>query len=95
VVTPLAQVWAVAGTIAAAAAGWVAWRDVVLVVALVSLGRAVVSGAALLLRGSAADAPEVSDVQRLLLVAPLELVTAGPAALLARTAGVWTVARRG
>jgi hypothetical protein len=94
VLTPVAQAWAVAATALGAAVGWVAWRDVVLVLLLLSLGRAVVSGAALLLRGSTPGAPDESTLTRLLLFAPLEFVLSAPAALIGRAVGVWSFVTR-
>jgi len=87
-VTPLLTAWVVAGTAIGAGAGWWGWREVVLAVVLLSLGQALVSSAALLLRGSAPGAPDERTLTRLLLLAPFELVVYGPAAACGRVAGV-------
>jgi cellulose synthase/poly-beta-1,6-N-acetylglucosamine synthase-like glycosyltransferase len=94
VVIPLAQLWVVAASVAAASAGWLGWRDAVLVVVLLSLGRGIVSSGALLMRGAAAAAPDGASLTRLLLFAPLECVVTGPAAIIGRAAGAWLFAKR-
>ncbi len=95
VVTPLVQFWVSAATIASALAGWLPWIDVVLVMIVLSFGRAAVSAVSLLSRGSAAGAPDGSTFARLLLVAPLELVVSGGVAACARAAGLFAFLRRG
>ncbi|HEX7941094.1 MAG TPA: hypothetical protein VF488_04790, partial [Gemmatimonadaceae bacterium] len=56
-VTPLAQLWIVLSTLGGAAAGWFTWTTAILAVLLLSFGTAVVSAAALLLRGAHPDSP--------------------------------------
>lgn len=94
IVIPLAQLWAVVASVAAASAGWLAWRDAVLVVVLLSLGRGIVSSGALLMRGAAAGAPDGASLMRLLLFAPIESVVTGPAAMIGRATGAWFFAKR-
>jgi hypothetical protein len=86
--TPLAQGWLVCATAIGAAGGWITKGDFMLVVLLLSLGNAILSGAALLLRGSAPDAPGERRLRELLVVAPLAFVVGAAAAACARTAGV-------
>ena len=71
------------------AAGWTSWRAFVLSIILLSLRRALVTSAALLLRGTAAGAPDERTLRRLLLLAPCEFVWYGPGAALARLNGAW------
>jgi cellulose synthase/poly-beta-1,6-N-acetylglucosamine synthase-like glycosyltransferase len=94
IVIPLAQLWTVVASVAAASAGWLAWRDAALVVILLSLGRGIVSSGALLMRGAAAAAPDGASLTRLLLFAPIECVVTGPAAMIGRATGAWFFAKR-
>lgn len=94
VITPLAEVGAVGATAAAALGGWLPWRDVVLVFVLLSFGRAVISSAALLMRGAAAASPDRASLTGLLLFAPLELFVTAPAAVVGRARGVWSFVQR-
>lgn len=94
VLTPIAQGWAVVATVGSALAGLVPRQDAILVVVLLSFGRAAVSSAALLLRGSAHGAPDGSALGRLMLFGPLEFVTSAPAALIGRATGLWSFAKR-
>jgi hypothetical protein len=94
IAVPLLQTWVVVGTAAGAAAGWYAWGDVLLAIAALAFGRALVTSAALLLRGSAADAPGGAALAGLLLLSPFEPLASIPAAaavrlsaLLSRAAG--------
>ncbi len=84
VVTPLGQAWMVFGTALAAAAGWLPWRDVALALVAVCFGQALVTTAALLVRGAAPGAPDERTVRWLLLLAPLEPIVRGPMTLAAR-----------
>jgi len=87
VLTPCAQAWAILATVAGAAAGYWPWVDVVFAVVLLALGQAIVTCAALLLRGSVSHAPDARGLQRLLLLAPLEGFGIAAAAACARAAG--------
>jgi hypothetical protein len=87
-VAPFVQAWVVAAMALGAAAGWFGWGQVALLVLLLSFGHAMVSGAALLLRGSAAGAPDERTLWRLLLAAPLDFVVSGAAAVVGRIAGM-------
>jgi hypothetical protein len=88
IVTPFAQVWALAAMVVGAVAGWFTWGEVLLLVALLSFGRAVVSVAALLLRGAAAGAPDETALGRLLLASPFDFAVAGTTSIVGRGAGV-------
>jgi hypothetical protein len=88
VLTPCAQAWVLTATVAGAAAGWLSWVDVPLVVLLLAIGHALVSGAALLVRGELSDTPDARGLRRLLLLAPLEFLAFCAAVGCARTAGV-------
>jgi len=94
VLTPFVRAWVVAASVSGAAAGWISWMDVVFVVLLLSLGQAIVSAAALLLRGSAPGAPDDVTLRRLLLLAPFEFVLLGPAAAYARGRSLWSFVNR-
>jgi hypothetical protein len=85
-VTPLVQAWLVVATAAGAISGWLSLRHVVLVVLLLSFGRASLSAAALLLRGSLPDGPDERTARRLLLAAPAEFVIGGAGVACARAA---------
>ena len=65
--TPLAQTWIVFATVVGAVVGWFSWSAVVLAIVLLSFGSAAVTNGALLLRGSAAGAPDEPELQRLLI----------------------------
>src|SRR5205823_12624506 len=78
VAVPLLKAWAIVGTALGVIVGWFPLPDLVLVVLMVSLGHALVSNAALLVRGSAPDAPSGAELTRLLVAAPLELLVQGP-----------------
>jgi len=88
VLTPLAQLWVVAATVGGAAAGWFSWTVPLLMVLVLSFGRAAVTSAALLLRGFAAGGPEEPELRRLLLMAPLEFLFYRPLLAVARLGGV-------
>ena len=87
--TPLLEMWVVFAMGLGVAAGWTSWRALALAVILLSLRRALVTSAALLLRGTAAGAPDERTLRRLLLLAPCEFVWFGPGAALARLHGAW------
>ena len=87
VLTPCVEGWIPLATAVAAAAGWLPWIDVVLAVALVAFAHALVSSAALLVRGELPHAPEGRELTRLLVRAPLDVLLFGAAAAYARTAG--------
>jgi hypothetical protein len=89
VLTPLLQAWVVVGTVIGFVAGWTSWRAVVFSVLLLSLGHALVSAAALLLRGAAPDAPDERTLKQLLLLTPSELFVYGPSTGIARLRGAW------
>jgi hypothetical protein len=72
--TPLAQTWIVFATAVGAVVGWFSWSAVVLAIVLLSFGSAAVTNGALLLRGSAAGAPDEPELQRLLMVGPLDFL---------------------
>jgi hypothetical protein len=74
VITPVAQAWVAGAAIVGAFVGWLPWGDVALTLILLSFGNAILSDAALLLRGSSPDAPEGTALKRLLLIAPVEFV---------------------
>jgi hypothetical protein len=59
--TACAQVWMIAATALAAAAGWLPWADAGWAVLLLAAGHGVVSAAALLVRGAVSHAPEAQD----------------------------------
>ncbi len=94
VVTPLAQLWLIAGAVAGAAVGWYAWTTVGLAVVLLSFGSAAVTAGALLLRGAAPGAPDEPELRRLLLIGPLDVLLYRPALALARLAALPAFARR-
>ena len=87
VLTPCVQAWAIIATAAGAAAGYWPWIDVVRAAVLLALGQAIVTCAALLVRGSVSHAPDARGLQRLLLLAPLEGFAITAAAACARAAG--------
>ena len=86
IATPLAQIWVVAATLVGALMGWFSWTSVLLAILVLALGNAAVSAAALLLRGSTPGAPELPELQRLLVVGPLEFILQGSALAAARIA---------
>ena len=88
VVTPFVQAWLVAALAVGAVAGWFSWGQVGLLVLLLSFARAMVNGAALLVRGSGADAPDEGTLRQLLLAAPLDFVASGAASVFGRVAGI-------
>lgn len=90
VITPFAQFWAVGATLGAVAGGWLPWRDALLVVALLCVGRAITSSAALLMRGAAPGSPDRSALRGLLLFAPLEFLVTTPAGVVGRARGSWS-----
>ena len=89
-VTPVAQLWVVLATFGGAAAGWFTWTSALLAVLLLSFGTAVVSAAALLLRGAHPGSPERDELQALLLLAPLEVLVHRPLQAWARLAGMFS-----
>lgn len=88
-ITPLAQLWVVLATLGGAAAGWFTWTSALAAVLLLSFGTAVVSAAALLLRGAHPGSPDRDELQALLFVAPLEVLVHRPLQAVARLAGVF------
>jgi hypothetical protein len=88
--TPLSMMWVLVGVLVGVGAGWLPWRDAALAILTLSIGPALVSAAALLLRGSIGGALDERTLKRLLLFAPCELVLHGPASAYARLAGAWT-----
>jgi hypothetical protein len=87
--TPLLEVWVVLAMGISAAAGWTSWGALALSVILLSLRRALVTSAALLVRGTAAGAPDERTLRRLLLLAPCEFAWYGAGAAVARLNGAW------
>jgi len=87
---PLMQAWLVAGTTIAAIAGWLPWRDLALIVIVLSFGRAMFSATGLILRGSHPGTPDERTLVGLLLTAPAEFAIAAPAGACARAAGIYT-----
>lgn len=73
-ITPLAQMWLVAGTATGAALGWYPWSVVLLSLLLLSFGTGVVTAAALLLRGAYPGAPDRRELRALLLLSPVEFL---------------------
>jgi hypothetical protein len=73
-ITPLAQTLIVFATVLGAIVGWFSWSAVVLAIVLLSFGSAAVSNGALLLRGSAAGAPDEPELYRLLIAGPFDFV---------------------
>jgi hypothetical protein len=86
--TPIAQGWLVAASIAGAAAGAWSWTVPLLVLLLLAFGTAAASAAALLVRGAHPGAPAAEELRALLLLAPLELPLRGPGRARARLAGL-------
>ena len=82
--TPAAQVVAVAMIVLATGAGWAGWQAPWLTLLLLTFGYGVVSASALLLRGGTPGEPSGAELKRLLLRAPLELVVYRPALIWAR-----------
>ena len=93
--TPLLEMWVVFAMALGVAAGGTSWRALVLSIILLALRRALVTSAALLLRGTAADAPDEQTLRRLLLLAPCEFFWYGPGAALARLNGAWAFLKGG
>lgn len=91
--TPLAQGWVVAGTLAGTLAGWYQWTTPVLAILLLAFGGGAVSAAALLLRGAYAGAPAGEELRALLLLSPLELVVRGPRQAWARLSALGPAAK--
>jgi hypothetical protein len=89
-ISPLAEFWVVAATVAGAAAGWFTWTTPALVVLLLSFGIAGMSAAALLLRGAHQDAPAGADLRSLLLIAPVEVLLHRPGHAWARLSRVFS-----
>jgi hypothetical protein len=87
-ITPVAQLWIVVATLGGAAAGWFTWTTALFAILLLSFGTAVVSAAALLLRGAHPDAPERSELKALLLIAPLEVLLYRPRQAASRLAAL-------
>ena len=84
--TPAAQVFALAAILTGTAFGWFGWRSPFYALLLFTFGYALVSTSALLLRGGTPGAPMGGDLKRLLMRAPLEFVVYRPALLWARIA---------
>jgi len=89
-ITPLAQLWIVLSTLGGAAAGWFTWTTAIVTIMLLSFGTALVSAAALHLRGAHPDAPEHDELRALLLIAPLEVLVYRPLQTWSRLAGLFT-----
>jgi len=70
----VAAAWIATGTLIGVVAGWFRWSDLGTVIVLLSFSTAIVSTAALLVRGSAHDAPGEADLKRLLTASPLEFI---------------------
>ncbi|MFN7917547.1 MAG: hypothetical protein U0Q55_19525 [Vicinamibacterales bacterium] len=87
-VTPIAQFWVVAATLAGAAAGWFTWPTAALSLLVLSFGTGAVSAAALLLRGAHPNAPSGRELRALLALAPLEVLIYSPRNLAARLAAL-------
>lgn len=88
-ITPVAQFWVLAATVAGAALGWFTWSTAALAILLLSFGTAVVSAAALLLRGAHPDSPEGPELRALLALAPLEVLVYSPRQIWSRVAGAF------
>jgi len=73
---PLLEAWVGIGTLAGAILGWLSWTDALLALLVLSLGHALVTTAALLLRGAAPGAPTGHELLRLVFVAPFEFALA-------------------
>ena len=87
-ITPVVQLWVVLATLGGAAAGWFSWSVAVSTVLLLSFGTAVVSAAALLVRGAHPDSPDRDELKALPLIAPLEVLVYRPRQTWARLAGL-------
>jgi hypothetical protein len=85
--TPVAQLVTIGVMFAGAATGWVGWMAPLSTLLLLAFGNAVISAAALLVRGGAPDAPAGRDLVRLLLHAPLEFAVYRPALAWSRRSG--------
>ena len=90
VATPVAQALAVLASVSGSAAGWFPWWHSMAVLFILSFGNAVVSSAALLLRGVSSGSPEGAETARLLMLAPLDFLCYRPALAWARITGVWS-----
>lgn len=78
-ITPAAQVFAVAAILAGTAVGWLNWTAPFLVLLFLTFGYGLASASALLLRGGTPGAPTGADLWRLLVRAPLEFAVYRPA----------------
>jgi hypothetical protein len=87
--SPVVAAWAAVSAVVAGAAGWLPWIDVAAVVVLLSFGRALVSSAALLVRGALPGSPDERDLRRLLAAAPLEFLSQSVPATIARVSGAF------
>lgn len=87
-ITPVAQLWVVLSLLVGAAAGWFSWTAALFAVLLLSFGTAVVSAAALLVRGAHPDSPDRAELKALLLLAPLEVLIYRPLQTWSRLAGL-------
>jgi hypothetical protein len=90
VATPAAQMLAVLASAGGSAAGWFPWWYSMAVLFILSFGNALVSSAALLLRGVSTGSPEGAETARLLMLAPLDFLCYRPALAWARLTGVWS-----
>lgn len=88
-ITPAAQFWVIAATVAGAAAGWFTWTTASLAILLLSFGTAVVTAAALLMRGAHPDAPDRAELRGLLTLAPLEVLSYSSRLIRARLTGTF------
>jgi hypothetical protein len=95
VLVPVILAWVVVATAISAAAGWLPWRDVALVLMALSFGQALLTTAAVLVRGSAPDGPDEAALKRLLTLAPCELLLHGPVSALRRVTGALAFAKLG
>jgi hypothetical protein len=93
VLVPVVEGWVVAATAICAAAGWLPWRDVAVVLIALSFGQALLTTAALLVRGSAPGAPDEAALKRLLPLAACELLLHGPVNAFRRITGALAFAR--
>jgi hypothetical protein len=88
VVTPLAEVVALGSVVAGSAAGWFAWWTPLAVIVMLSFGTAMMSNAALLLRGVTPGGPDRREATALLALAPFEFVCLKPALAWARVRAI-------
>ena len=90
-VAPFVQFWIVLAASAGGIAGLFTWRDVVLCLLLLSFGNALVTNAALLLRGAAPEAPAGRELRRLVVLAPLSFPLYSPVLVCAHVSVAWSL----